>query len=95
MTLLQAMGNAGKNNLKVCHPLIGNGGYIPLSDLQMMHIPVGVAISNEWELEARICNVNEHAAKSVIGKVLRKYVPQSKIDEMSEAIVAEFFVEHV
>jgi hypothetical protein len=95
VTLLQAIANASKAGVKICHPLIEGSRLIPVQELEQMRIPVVVAASNEWELEARTCHINEHTAKNTFVHVLRKYISGNKIDELADALVAEFFTEHV
>lgn len=93
MTLLQAINNATKAGVRVCHPLIEGGALQGLQQLEAMTIPVAIAVSNDWELEARTCHINEHQAGIRIKQVLRKYISGAKIDELAEEIVAEFFTE--
>lgn len=93
MTLLQALSNASKSGLRVSHPLIQGGALITLKDLETMSVPVAVAAGNEWELEARNVHINEFSAKERMIPVLRRYISGGKIDELAEAIVAEFFTE--
>ncbi len=93
MTLLQAISNAEKAGLKVSHPLLVGGALHTLAVLQTMNVPVIIAASNDWELEAREIKMNEHSARQRITPVLRKYISGCKVDELAEAIVAEFFME--
>jgi hypothetical protein len=94
MTLLQAIGNAEKAGLRISHPKLNGGELMSLALVQTIQLSALVAISNEWELEARKVTLDEHNAKARITPVLRKYIAGGKVDELAEAIVAEFFAEH-
>lgn len=94
MTLLQAIANATKSGVRVSHPLIEGSKLMSLDYLQALSVPVAIAASNDWELEARTCHINEHTAKNTFVHVLRKYISGNKIDELADALVAEFFTEH-
>lgn len=94
MTLQQAMLNAARSNLRIFHPKFLEGELHTLVAIQERVVSTMLAIDNEWELEAREIKLNEHTAKNRMVPVLRKYIHGGKLDELADAIIAEFFLEH-
>ncbi len=94
MTLQQAMLNAERSGLRLFHPRYLSGEMHTLASIQERVVSTMLAIDNEWELEARSITLNEHAVKNRMVPVLRKFIAGGKVDELAEAIVNEFFLEH-
>lgn len=94
MTLHQAMLNAERSGLRISNPLLYQGELLSLEQLKRDTIPALIAIDNGWELEARELKINEHSAKERLVPVLRRYISGTKVDELADQIINEFFLEH-
>ena len=93
MTLQKAFELSQKLKLRVRHQLMG-AEYLEFDELVKKYdgnIPMELALSNTWELEPRMIRIREDDFRGCLIPTLRKFLPQSKLEECLNELADVFF----